>query len=303
MTRRTRGIALVMFGVAMSACTAIAGLTDEYRLADGGGSAGEGGSADGNVDKDGALPDGFVPGTDGGADALPDQLVATDAGFCQQYGAATDVTYCDDFELATSGPKWGWDDFTTTGATLARETGIGVKGSAALHAVVANAPDGGSSAYLRKEVGAAQFNSFRSQELSFSISVKKKSTLYGATVGALGHGASLQYIGASVYTAVPNDGIDVSDPPGTLVSPYQTAVVGEWHRVIITMTRMTAGVYSSKVEITAIGTTGATNVVDGPRPGFAGGSTPTEILVGAFFTSAPGTVETIIDDVLLKQVN
>jgi hypothetical protein len=299
-----RVLALVALGAAVSACTAIAGLTDDYHLAGDAGGVGpgsEGGGGDGNVDKDGALPDGFVPGQDGGADAPIDQVVPEGGTFCDQYGSALNVKYCDDFELTTSGPKWGWDDFTTSSATIVRENGIGAGGSAALRATVTSAPAGGSSAYLRKQMAPDPFTSFLTQELSFSFSVSKKSTTYGATIGAIGYGASLKYIGVNVFMAVPDDGIDISDPPGFLSSPYQTAHLGDWHRAIITMTRTATNVYSSTVEVTKVGTTGATLMVDGPRAGFAGGTPPTEILVGAFFTSPSGGVEIIIDDVLLKQ--
>lgn len=302
MTRRMRVLALMMLGAAVPACSVLAGLTEDYRYAPDGGTSptGEGGSGDGNVDKDGALPDGFVPGRDGGADAPPDQLAA-DGGFCEQYGSGANVRFCDDFDLSTSGPKWGWDDYTSSSAALTRENGIGTGGSYAIRSTVTSAPAGGSSASLRRQLGPDQFNAFQTQELSFSFRINKKSTLYGATLGAIGYGASLKYIGVSVYTAAPDDGIDISDPPGSLSAPYQTAAVGDWHRAIITMTRTAAGIYSSTIDVTKVGTTGATLRVDGPRANFAGGTAPTEVLIGTFFSSATGGVEVIIDDVLMKQ--
>ena len=299
MTRRTRGLALVVLGVAVSACTAIAGLTDDYHLA-GDGTTTEGGAGDGNVDKDGALPDGFVAGDGGGSDAPADQQVT--GTFCDQNGGASDVTYCWDFEQATAGPLWGWSDQSTIAATLAVEDSIGMNGSHALHAYVPSAGDGGSTAYLRKQLGGPDtFNSFQMHELSFSFSIKKKGTLYVATLGAFGWGANIKYIGVAAYATAGDNGIDVADPPGALASPYQLAPVNEWHRAIITMTRASAGVYTSTVKVTISGTTGPTLTVDANRSGFAGSTQPTEVLVGAFFTSTPGTIETVIDDVLLKQ--
>jgi hypothetical protein len=98
---RLRAVALVLLGASVPACNVLAGLTDEYRVADDAGADG------GTADKDGALADGFVPGQEGGADALVDQ--GSGGGrFCEK-ADKTNLVFCNDFEdgdTAAKVPIW-----------------------------------------------------------------------------------------------------------------------------------------------------------------------------------------------------
>ena len=195
---------------------------------------GEGG--DGNDDKDGALPDGFVP--DGGTDAPIDQLVASDGRFCERVGDASNVEFCDDFEHDDGGPKWGWDDVTTVASSLTRENGIGTNGSNAIQRRSRALPQAAAAPTFAGS--SAPISSTRSERRSstFSFSVKKKSTLDGATIVALGYGASLKYVGASVYTAATDDAVDIGEARRA-PSPRRTRLrrSAHWHRTFIMMPR------------------------------------------------------------------
>jgi len=293
-TSRSAGVLAVASTLAATlvACSLLNGLDADYRPQS---TSGEGGR-DGDVDPDGnaidARNDTDLP-ADGGVDS------ASDARFCDLNGDAANVVYCWDFEENTAGsPRFGWDDFESTSGSYAVEDNVGANNSRGLHAIVTK-PALSGKAYLRKQI-PGPFNGVVRHELSFAFSVKTKSSLYTASLGALGFGAPLKFMGVSVYKGNP-DGIDVGDPPGGLAGTVETVLPGQWRRATIAMERAGAGTpYTTTISVTSA--SGTSTQVD-QRTGFDGGVAPTEILVGAFFTSndPDGGVETVIDDVLLKQ--
>ena len=129
MTRRTRVLAIVMVGAAVPACSVLAGLTENYRVADGSSPTGEGG----NGDEDGALPDGFIP--DGGADALPDQVEADGGNFCDRVNQLN-ADFCDDFEDAPlttdSGVPPNWSRLQNDNGAMVRVVAGGKDGARGL---------------------------------------------------------------------------------------------------------------------------------------------------------------------------
>ena len=286
-TRRILAFGAAVSATALAACSLLTGLDADYKLQGGGeveagrdGDVGDDGGRDAatdtNVGPDGAL--------DGGADAR----------FCANHQGDPGVVYCCDFESETD---CAWNDSEKTGGTLADEDGVGRFGSRGLHAAVTNAP---ASLYMHREVGAA-FNTMGTHELSFAFTVKTKSTLYGAALGALGFGKPLKVIGVSVYKAPGKDGIDISDPPGTLTGSTESVEPNEWRRATITMSRPDGGPTTTSIRVTKAGSTSETEVDS--RTGYDGGAGLPELLVGAFFTSAEmdGGVETVIDDILFVQ--
>ncbi|HSO40529.1 MAG TPA: hypothetical protein VLT33_48715 [Labilithrix sp.] len=283
---RLLAVTAATLATGLAACSLITGLDADYKL-----QAVVEGGRDSDVEPDTGLDAraDTSPLLDGGGDT------SADARYCERYGDAANVVYCCDFETAAGGCTWDGDE--KTNGTLVEEDGVGNNGSRGLHATVLKGP---ASLYLRRELPA--FNGFSKHELSFAFTVKTKSSLYGATLGALGLGPTptLKLIGVSVYKASPKDGIDISDPPGSLTGSSEFVDKGDWRRATITMQRAGAGPYTTTVVVTS--KTGTLTQVDS-RLGFDGGAGPTEILVGAFFTSPEpdGGVETVIDDVLVTQ--
>ncbi len=285
--RRILVVGAAVTATALAACSLLTGLDADYKI-----------QASADVE---AGPDGKV-GDDGGRDAaddttnLPDGALdgGADARFCANHRGDPGLVFCCDFESETD---CAWNESEKTGGTLADEDGIGRFGSRGLHATVATPP---ASLYLHRELGAA-FNAMGKHELSFAFAVKKKSTLYGATLGALGFGKPFKVIGVSVYAAPGKDGIDISDPPGTLTGTTEYVEPNEWRRATITMTRPDGGPCTTSIKVTKAGQT-AESEVDS-RTGYDGGAGLPQLLVGAFFTSGEkdGGVETVIDDILFVQ--
>lgn len=274
-------------GAALAACSLLAGLDADYTLQ---ASAG----AEGGRDGDGPPDGGFDTSAD--TSVTPDGPLdaGADARFCANHRSDPGLVYCCDFEPETD---CAWNASEATGGTIADKDGIGRLGSRGLHATVAKPP---ASLYLRRERGAA-FNAMSKHELSFAFAVKTKSSLYGAALGALGFGLPLKVIGVSVYKATGKDGIDVSDPPGTLTGSSEYVEQNEWRRATITMIRTDGGPTTTSIKVTKAGQTSETEVDS--RVGYDGGAGLPEILVGAFFTSPEqdGGVETVIDDILFIQ--
>ena len=286
-SRRLLALAGAATATSLAACSLLTGLDADYKLQ---------GSDDVEAGRDGDI------GDDGGRDAAKDTSVvpdgATDAGadarFCANHQSDLGLVFCCDFETDTS---CAWTDSEKTGGTVADEDGVGRFGSRGLRANVVNAP---ASLYMHREIGAP-FNTMAKHELSFAFAVKKKSSLYGATLGALGFGKPFKVIGVSVYTAPGKDGIDISDPPGMMTGTTEYVEPNEWRRATITMSRADGGPCTTSIKVTKAGQT-AVSEVDS-RIGYDGGAGLPEILVGAFFTSPEkdGGVETVIDDILFVQ--
>jgi len=278
--RRVLAPVAAVTATALVACSVLTGLDANYKLQESEGGSGRDSTAEAESETS-LLPDGA---RDAGADGR----------FCANHLADPGLVYCCDFEPDTN---CAWNVSETTGGTIADQDGVGRFGSRGLHATVMKPP---ASLYLRRELGAA-FDARSVHELSFAFAVKTKSSLYGATLGALGFGLPLKVVGVSVYAAPGKDGIDISDPPGRLTGSTEYVEPKEWRRATITMIRADGGPSTTRIRVTKADQTAETEVES--LSGYDGGASLPELLVGAFFTSPEkdGAVETLIDDILFTQ--
>jgi hypothetical protein len=292
-SRSTRILALGAgaFATVLAACSLLNGLDADYRLQSA--VSGEGGNdgADGNI-VDGKS-DTNVP-IDGGPDG------PNIARFCEAKGDAGDVTFCCDWEPGT---ECKWDTDEESNGTLERSAeDAGRNHSRGLRATVSKpAPSG--RVFIRRTIPEKSFNDYAVHTLRFAFSVQQKSSLYTATLGALGFSftPNAKLTGVSVYGESSTDKIDVSDPPGTLGGSMETVKDGEWRVAEVKMVRQSPGSYKATISVSASTTDDTLRLVD--ERTFLGGAAATEVLVGAFFTSSEpdGGVVTAIDDVLLTQ--
>ena len=292
MTRRMRGVALVLLGVAVPACSVLAGLTDDYRLA-GDSASTEGGSADGAVDKDGALPDGFVPG-DGGPDALPDQLVGDGGRFCDTVAKAH-LDFCEDFEnapLATGTPP-NWTVKNDIGAVFKVAAGGMTGGARGLDVDGTTASTNTSrNAYLVRTLPAALSpGNYLSYDLQFDFMMVESGADYDV-VGVLNFtGAAPEDHGVGVYPSQAVVGRLM--PKTTGVAP----ALGAWHHAPITLTHGDAGTAFNR-KITIDGEAGAA-IVDATTGLSTAGTTTTEVRIGTFYTGyGAGRVHALLDNIV-----
>jgi hypothetical protein len=273
---------------AVAACNALTGLDADYTLkaADGG--------RDGDVTADGAgdARDDTTSAADGGGDA------GTDAAFCPNKGPDD---FCWDFEAPSAPPSFGWGPSSQISgtATGAVENGVGVGGSRGFHATVTNPANTNAQAYLQQSVGSGKFTDYRKHELSFMLAVKKDMALNTAAVGLLGFGASgPQYTGLAMFSAPGTPGVlDVSSPPSAGTAGTSVVVVkNQWYSVVVSLDRATdAGPYTTTMTIDG-------QRVDEAQPLTASGTSPTQVLIGAFFPAlGTGVVDVVIDDVMVRQ--
>jgi hypothetical protein len=299
MKRRMRGLAIFAVAIAMPACTALAGLTEDYRyVGDGGpGVGGEGGGEGGTVD--GALPDGFVPGQDGGPDAPIDRFVTDGGAFCDSVDRANGFDFCDDFEATAlgAGKPAGWTSLQNgIGATVAVVAGGHAGGSRGLD-IVTNVGAGGSrNVYLVKTLAANKPNpaDYLQYDIDFDFMVVTSATVYEA-VGVLNFtNASPEDHGVAVYKT--DDVVARLNPKTTGVS----GAVGTWHHAHISLAHATAGTAFTR-KITIDGEAPA-NTVDMTTNISTAGTTTTEIRVGVFYTSTEGgEVHVVFDNVVARR--
>jgi len=296
--RAPRVLALLggTFACTLAACSVLTGLDADYKLQTGG-SVGEAGK-DGQVEQDGptgndARADIDVP-PDGGSDA------AVDAFACDNVDSGP-PNWCWDFETNTLGaPAWGWSNFESTLGSYEVKAGIGVNSTKALVAKLTAPVASSGQAYLTQTIPGGKFTSFRKHSLSFSYRIVKGTTLYTASLGAIGFGGNgNQYVGASIYGSPTTTGVvDLSDPPGGALGASDPVALDVWKRAKIDIDRAgDSGTYTTKVAIDG------KDVQDSPPPFNAGASTaPTQVWVGAFFSAmGDGGVEVVIDNVMVTQ--
>lgn len=297
MTRRKRFLALVALGAAVPACSMIAGLTeDDYRFVGDGGTTPTGEGGEGGPDKDGALPDGFIPGQDGGVDAPLDQLVADGGTFCKSVDK-TNLDFCEDFE---DGP---------TTATTAVWTGI-ANSHAATIKVVDNAGLGelsrgldidSSSAittsrniYLHKTLPANQaITAYLQYDVEFDFKLLQSVTNDYLAVGVLNFtNATPEDHGVAAYPS--DDVIGRLFPKTTGVSPAKN----KWHHVHIVLSHAAAGATFTRT-ITVDSPTG---FVDTGTSISSTGATRTELRMGIFYTAgAAGQIHAVFDNITARR--
>lgn len=287
MRRRTRGLVLVVLGVAASACTAIAGLTEDYRLA-GDGTTTEGGAGDGNLDKDGALPDG---GQDGGPDALP----ATDGGkrFCD--GVTKDVTldFCEDFEdapLAVGKPP-DWSSLKNTAdASVAVVTG-GKSGSTRMLEVDSLTASTSRNIYLVRMLARTQPpEKYLKYEVEFDFILFESGPDY-ESLGVINFtGLSTEDYGVAAY---PTDSILGKVSPAAAGVPIGLTA---WHHAHILLTHTLGTPFTIRTTIDGEGTS---NIVDATSGISVTAASATEIRIG-IFSSGPqsGRAHAAFDNVV-----
>lgn len=172
MGRRMRVLAIVALGTALSACTMLAGLTDDYRFVDGGvSSTGEGGGTDGNDGKDGALPDGgsFRRTAAGMRRAI--RLYRT-----ASCGTQPSFDYCNDFEdgpASAMSPNAYWTGIqNSSAAPITVVAGSGVGNTHGLDIDSTTAASGSRNIYLHKTLGAAlAIGTYLRYDVEFDVKV------------------------------------------------------------------------------------------------------------------------------------
>lgn len=257
------------------ACNAIAGLDGDFTL---------GAADDADV---GPLPE-------AGSDAGGTDAGATDAPV-ETGCAAGDpaVVFCDDFESTRDGGWLGWDRGEAIGGTVAIADGIGKGGTRGFRAKLTVADAGSRKVVLWKNVLGAVPARY---VLRFSFAILEKTTNYFA-IGVFGvtpAGGSLLTYGLAAYD---DARLDQTDPPAAANIDATAFTIGQFYSATITIEKGAT-------------TFGAKLAIDGKeidaRPNALLGSTVTppekiEIGLGAFFTSASGTGEIVIDDVELRR--
>jgi hypothetical protein len=276
---------------ALVACSLLTGLNADYKAAP------EEGGKGGDFTTD--VPDDARSATAGGGG---DSSMPTK--FCEsEQGDAGPNGFCWDFEEDPPqvAPNWGWRDSLAIRGTVAVVDGIGMNKSRALRAGVTNPGASSGHAFLHHVLeNSPSFTSFRHHEMSFSYAITNGRNLYTAVLGAQGFGTNAnQYVGASLYAAGAQGVIDVSDPPGGASGTSFPVKIDEWHRVTILIKRTAdSGPYTSTVSVDS------TMVQDSLPFNADTSDASTQIWVGTFFSSlGDGSVETIIDDVVLRQSN
>jgi len=284
----------VMLGAAVSACNVIAGLSDDYRVGDGGtGPTGEGGGADGNADKDGALPDGFAP--DGGADALPDQLVTDGGRFCDTVDKVG-LDFCNDFEDGpTAATTATWTGIQNTlAATIKVVDNAGLnESSRGLDVDSASASTASRNIFLHKTLpGAKPIGDYLRYDVEFDFKLLASADAYVA-VGVINFtGAAQEDHGVAAYPT--DDVIGRLTPKTTGVSPAKN----KWHHVHIVLSHATAGALFSRT-ITVDSDAG---VVDNTASVTTASATLTELRMGIFYTGgAAGQIHVMFDNIVARR--
>jgi hypothetical protein len=131
------------------------------------------------------------------------------------------------------------------------------------------------------------------------LAVKKDMALDTVALGVLGFGANGgQYAGLAAFSAAGTPGaLDVSSPPSLGTAAVSVvAVKDHWYSVVVSLDRATdAGPYTTTMTIDGL-------KVDEGQPLTASGTSPTQVLVGAFFPAlGTGVVDVIIDNVMVRQ--
>ncbi len=290
MTRRTRGLALVLFALAVPACTALAGLTDDYRLADAGGTATEGGSGDGNVDKDGALSEGSTPG-DGSADATNDQLVGDGGAFC-----ATVPTQ--GLENGNGGP-WIPNNDGDGGTSTVTPTG-GANGSAGFQFTM-NDPTGSSSKHLwmaKLLPGANDPTTYRHYELQFDFRVLSGTLPYGV-LGTLSFTSTLDP--EQEHGVAQINGNAFGTPPSVSTSVTDNNLPAHWHRAHLLFDRG-AAVASPYIRVLTItDSAGMAMTIDNGSSHVIKAEGDTELRLGVFNTFGTGSLQVVFDNVFVRR--
>ena len=284
MTRPMRVLALVLLGAAVPACTALAGLTDDYRLAD------AGGAGAGNADRD-ALSEGFVPGQDGGADALVDQLGT--ARYCDTVAKPFD--FCNDFEdgdPAAVPPEWT-GVANTLAASIKVVAGAGTNGSRVLDVDSTTSSTSSRNIILHKTLAAGKPNAgdYLRYEVEFDFQVL-----------ACPVGVNYLAVGVLSFTnATPEDhGIAVYTDEDLVarLTPKANGVSGalnRWHHARIVLEHPDAGTSFSRT-VTVDGT-----IVDATTISSAGTSL-TEIRIGIFYTTGgAGQIHAVFDNIVARR--
>lgn len=291
MTRQMRVLAIVMLGAAVPACSVLAGLTEDYRLADGGVTPPGDGGADGDDDKDGALPDGFVP--DGGTDAPIDQLVADGGRFCDSV-AQQGLQFCTDFENDDGGVFA--PPLNDVGGTATLTPTGGTDGSTGLQFTMAYPTGPGSKHFwMAKPLASGNGPSFyQHYEVQFDVRIPSgTSTLYYVALGTLS------------FTSTPDPeqdhGVAVTNGSGfgkvPLISPAvpDTNTPPHWHRVHLKLDRAGVGTpYAREITVDGMSVDSSTN----HNIGSVGDA---ELRIGTFNTGGNGSMQAVFDNIFIRR--
>jgi hypothetical protein len=296
MTRRMRVIALVALCAAAPACTLIAGLTEDYRVVDGGVSpTGEGGGTDGSDSKDGALPDGFVPGTDGG-DAKNDQVVPDGGPF--SCGTETDWDFCEDFELGASAATTAvWTGIANSHAATIKvvdNAGLNEK-SRGLDIDSMSSSTTSRNIYLHKTLPANKaISAYLEYDIDFDFKLISSLGNDYVAMGVLNFtNATPEDHGVAAYPG--DDVIARLNPKTTGVSP----ATNKWHHVHIVLSHAAAGATFTRTMWIDSATTG---VVDTGTSISTAGATITELRFGIFYTAgAAGEIHAVFDNIIARR--
>ncbi len=319
---RTVGAIAMTIG-ALAACNAIAGLDDDYVLADSGiplpsdkdGSSGGSETSSGS-DGSSSGDDGSV---DGGKDAAKPPADASAPLDCTnppglEHG---DVLFCDNFEDTTGTPanNFGWTSTLQTGGAPTVEAAIGRNGTRGLRAKATTSSTTSVSTGLKKSI-PLDFPLSSTYWLSFYFSVKSVGIDYSA-IGAIqlatGGRTNASEHGVGVYNNAvsvqcPNDGgppcYNENDQiPGHKHDAFRAVHVetDRWYYAEVFVTRNANGAeYAGKVVVD--GQTIKTHTTSALLDGGPTGS-PVDFIVGVFYsgTTNPQSTEVIIDDVVVRQ--
>lgn len=267
-----RRVAFAAIAVACAACSAIAGLDEDYIV----------GIA--------------TPALDAGSDAVDAAVTPIDAspGDAGPFCTGTSL-FCTDFE-GDAGIDFTFGRTEATGGPPRIVEGLGIGESRAFQAVMTAPSTGTTAATVAWRTVATDFPVGTTLTLRFSFVVRAKETDYAAIAviqfGDREHGLAMY--DRSKCGVINGACLDENDPSGR---PHDAngalaLVPGTWHEGLVSLSRNATG-YAGRVEIDGKA------VDDRPTGAMPVGASTTkiEVGIGSFFSSGGGTNDVVVDNV------
>jgi hypothetical protein len=292
MAQRMRMFAIVGLAAGVAACSMLAGLTEDYRYS-GTTSSNEGGDGAGS---DGRLPDGFVPGEDGGTDAL---AIPDGAKFCDTISDAS-LDLCEDFELSpqTAGLPKDWARLQNdVDASVKVMPNIGVGMSVGLDVDSISTSSGSRNTFIVRTLPATNAPAaYLLYEIDFDFKLLESAVNY-VVVGVLNFtNATPEDHGVAAYPS----NLVVSRLGGSYTNAVPDPAPKAWHHVHMTLQHTTPGTSFNR-RIAIDGETDA-SIVDNSSGISTANTTVTELRIGIFYTTGgAGRIHAQFDNIVVRR--